>query len=129
MANCTYIDGVASSQAIDSSGEIVDLKGLDISSLLFGAANFEHKSDIPAQIVGKIIEAHKIYTKEDCENARHEYFWNKTKLPFLYCNVRLFDDKKESSKEVAALVKDDAEHPNETPMIGFSIEGAKIAKE
>ena len=41
---------------------------------------------------------------------------------------RLFDDKKESSKEVAALFMDDAEHPEEPPMIGFSIEGSKISR-
>src|SRR5271154_3901861 len=119
MANYTCIDGIASSQAIDTTGEIVDLKGLDISSLVGGASNFEHESKLPAQIVGKIVEAHKIYAKDDCQNDRHRHFWDKCKMPFLYCKVRLFDDKKESSKEVAALVKDDAEHPNEQPMIGF----------
>ena len=129
MKSCTYIDGVGSSQAIDTAGEIVDLKGLDISSLVGGAANYEHKSDLPAQIVGKVIEAHKIFSADDCQNERQLYFWNKTKIPFLYCIVRLFDDKKDSSREVAALVKDDAEHPNEQPMIGFSIEGAKLEKQ
>src|ERR1019366_6933745 len=47
-------------------------------------------------------------------------------MPFLYVIGRLFDDKKESSKELAALFQDDAEHPNEKPMVGFSVEGSKI---
>ena len=41
---------------------------------------------------------------------------------------RLFDDKKPSAVECAALFKDDAEHPDEHPMVGFSIEGSKVDK-
>lgn len=126
MDNCTYIDGVASSQAIDTSGEIVDIRGLDTSSLVGAALNWEHESKLPAQVVGKILEAHKIFSKEDCQNDRHLYYWNKCQIPFLYVMGRLFDDKKASSKEVAALFQDDAEHPSEPDMVGFSVEGSKI---
>lgn len=129
MEKCTFIDGIASSQALDTSGEIVDLKGLDISSLQGAAINWEHKKDVPDQIVGKIVEVKKIFGKEDCENPRHVHFWGKIQLPFLYIKARLFDDKKPSSVEVAALFKDDAEHPNEEDMLGFSVEGSKIEKQ
>lgn len=129
MANCTYIDGIGSSQAIDTAGEVVDIQGLDCSSLEGAAFNYEHKSDIPAQIVGKVLEFKKIYSEKDCDTERHKHFWSKCKIPFLYVLGRLFDDKKDSSKEVAALFLDDAENPHEKPMIGFSIEGAKIDKQ
>lgn len=129
MASCTYIDGIGSSQAIDTAGEIVDLKGLDCSSLLGAAMNWEHKSDIPAQIVGKIVEFKKIFSEKDCDTDRQKYYWNKVQMPFLYCLGRLFDDKKDSSKEAAALFLDDAENPNEPKMVGFSIEGAKVHKD
>jgi hypothetical protein len=128
MIPCTYIDGIASSQAIDTAGEVVDLKGLDISSLVGAALNWEHHSDVPAQIVGKILEAHKIFSKEDCQNERHLKFWNKCQIPFLYIAGRLFDDKKPSAIECAALFHDDAEHPNEHPMVGFSIEGSRLGE-
>jgi hypothetical protein len=128
MANCTYVDGIGSSQAIDTAGEIVDIAGLDCSSLIGGALNWEHKSDTPAQLVGKILEYKKIFSEKDCETDRHRHFWNKCQIPFLYILGRLFDDKKDSSKEAAALFKDDAEHPNEKPMLGFSVEGSKIDK-
>jgi len=128
MGKCTYVDGIGSSQAIDTAGEIVDIAGLDISSLVGGALNWEHKSDIPAQIVGKIVEAKKIFSEADCDNDRQKMFWNKCQLPFLYIVGRLFDDKKDSSREAAALFKDDAEHPNEQAIVGFSVEGAKIEK-
>src|SRR5271165_3370174 len=124
----TFIDGIGTSEAIDTSGEIVDLKGLDTSSLVGSAFNFEHKSDLPAQIVGKILEATKIFCKEDCKNERHLYYWNKCQIPFLYVMGRLFDDRKPSAVEVAALFHDDAAHPNEQPMIGFSIEGARLGE-
>lgn len=126
--SCTFIDGIASSQAIDTAGEIVDLKGLDISSLVGAAVNWEHLKDQPAQIVGKILEAKKIFSIEDCENERHLKYWNKLQIPFLYIKGRLFDDKKPSAIEAAALFKDDAEHPNEQPMVGFSIEGARLGE-
>src|SRR5690349_15160556 len=129
MANCTYIDGIASSQAIDTAGEIVDLKGLDCSSLIGGAFNWEHKSDLPAQIVGKVLDYKKIFSAKDCDTERQKHFWNKCQIPFLYVIGRLFDDKKDSSKEVASLFKDDAENPTEPKMVGFSIEGSKINKE
>src|ERR1700687_1197652 len=128
MTKCTFIDGIASSQALDTAGEIVDLKGLDVSSLVGAALNWEHKRDVPAQIVGKIVEVKKIFTESDCENQRHKYYWKKIKLPFLYLMGRLFDDEKPSAIEVAALFKDDARHPHEQDMLGFSVEGAKIEK-
>src|SRR5579863_7879012 len=129
MAVCTYIDGIASSQAIDTAGEIVDIMGLDCSSLLGAAFNFEHKSDVPAQIIGKVLEFKKIFTEKDCESDRQKYYWGKVNMPFLYVLGRLFDDKKESSKEIAALFRDDAENPSEPKMVGFSIEGSKVNKE
>lgn len=125
---CSWIDGVGSTVSIDTAGEIVDLAGIDTSSLVGGPYNFEHKSDLPAQIVGKILECKKIFSEKDCENDRHKYYWDKIKTPYLYVMGRLFDDKKDSSKEVAALFIDDAEHPDEHPMVGFSIEGSKVDK-
>lgn len=129
MATCTYIDGIASSQAIDTAGEIVDIMGLDCSSLLGAAFNWEHKSDVPAQIVGKVLDFKKIFSEKDCETDRHKKYWAKVNMPFLYVMGRLLDDKKESAKEVAGLMLDDAQNPNEPQMLGFSIEGAKINKE
>jgi hypothetical protein len=129
MNECTHIHGIGSSEALDTSGEIVSILGLDISSLVGAPINFEHESKIPSQIVGKIIEAHKIFSAADCQNPHHLYFWKKCQIPFLYIKGRLFDDKKPSSKEIAALFKDDAEHPEEPNIIGFSIEGSKLEKQ
>ena len=126
--SCSFVDGVGSSQAIDTTAEIVDLAGIDCSSFVGGALNWEHKSDVPASIVGKVLEYKKIFSEKDCENDRHKYYWDKCKTPYLYVMGRLFDDKKPSAVECAALFKDDAEHPDEHPMVGFSIEGSKVDK-
>ena len=125
----TFIDGIASSQAIDTSGEIVDLAGMDISSLVGSVFNYEHESKLPDQIIGKILYVKKIFSDKDCENDRQTYFWQKCQIPFLYCMGELFDDYKESAKEIAGMFQYDSNNKDKLPTLGFSIEGAKIAKE
>ena len=125
----TFCHGVASAQSIDKSGEIVDIKGLDISSLAStGILNYEHKSDIPGQICGKILTAKKIFDKEDCSNAHEKYFWNKCKVPFVYITAELLDDYCQSGKDAAGILRydHDKKDQNKYPILGFSIEGAEI---
>ena len=50
----TFIHGIGASENIDTSGEIVSIAGLDISSLdKDGVFNWEHKADQPSQVVGR----------------------------------------------------------------------------
>ena len=64
----SFCHGVASAQSLDKSGEMVDIKGLDITSLpKTGILNYEHKSDIPGQICGKILTAKKIFNKNEAK--------------------------------------------------------------
>ncbi len=128
----TFIDGIAASENIDSSGERISIAGLDISSLdKDGLFNWEHKKDEPSQIVGKILKAKKIFAEEDCEDERQAYFWSKCQTPYVYVMGELFDDYKESAKEVAGMFRYDADRKgqNERNVMNFSIEGAKIHKE
>jgi hypothetical protein len=125
----TYIDGICASQNIDSSGEIVDIKGLDISSLsLDGTLNWEHHKDLPMQTVGKIKYAKKIYSLEDCSTDREKYYFKKCGVPYVYMIGELFDDYVESAKHVAGLFKYDKDNKdkNAVPVVGFSVEGAKL---
>lgn len=127
----TLIDGIAASENIDSSGEIISIEGMDISSLdKTGNFNWEHKKDQPNQIVGKILKAKKIFKEEDCGSDRERYYWNKCKVPFVYVMGELFDEYTDSSKHVAGLFKYDADKKgiNEHNVVGFSIEGAKLEK-
>jgi hypothetical protein len=128
------LDGVFASEAIDSSGEILDLKGMDISDFDEGKglANYEHKGhdgdNNGQEIVGKVIAAKKIYKASDCSNERERFFWDKVKLPFLYGIVRLYDGAgHEGAKALAAIIRDS--HKNNEPIIvGFSIEGSTLEK-
>jgi hypothetical protein len=128
----TFIHGIGASENIDSSGEVVSIAGLDISSLdKDGVFNYEHKSDLPAQVVGKVLKAKKIFSDADCEDDHQLYFWNKVKTPYLYVMGELFDDYSDSAREVAGKFRYDADHKNtnERNVMNFSVEGSKISKE
>ena len=125
----TFCHGVASAQSLDKSGEIVDINGLDITSLpRTGILNYEHKSDIPGQICGKILTAKKIFTEKDCSNEHETYFWNKTKTPFVYITAELLDDYCQSGKDAAGILRYDYDKKaqNKHAILGFSVEGSEI---
>lgn len=128
-----YVHGIAASENIDSSGERISIAGMDISSLAVdGVFNYEHKSDLPEQIVGKVLKAKKIFSEQDCEDDAQLAFLKKTGgVPYLYVMGELFDDYKESAKEVAGMFRYDADHKetNDKNVMNFSIEGAKIDKQ
>lgn len=128
----TWIDGIAASEHLDSSGERIEVSGIDISSLTRdGVMNYEHKSDQPASIVGKIHEAKKILKRSDCENERHEHFWDKIKMPYVYVAGELFDGVgHQQAQEVAAMMRYDSgmKKSDTKKLINFSIEGSKLDK-
>lgn len=127
-----FIHGIAASENIDSSGERISIAGMDISSLTIdGVFNYEHKSDRPEQIVGKVLKAKKIFSEDDCEDDAQLEFFRKCGVPYLYVMGELFDDYKESAKEVAGMFRYDADHKetNDKNVMNFSIEGAKIEKQ
>src|ERR1700722_15815215 len=134
----TFVHGVASCAAIDTAGEIVDINGLDITSLARqGVCNYEHDTGrspdnqqiiirLPSQVVGKILKAKKIFGPKDCANDHETYFWNKTKLPLVYIVAELFDDYCDSARECAGKFKYSQAHPELNAIFGFSVEGSEI---
>lgn len=135
MSTGLLLDGVFASEAIDSSGEILDIEGLDIQDFDEGkgVANYEHKGhdgdSNGEEIVGKVIYAKKIYKQSDCTNDREKMFWDKLGLPFLYGIVRLYDGAgHEGAKALAAIIRDS--HANDEPiLVQFSIEGSTLEKD
>lgn len=133
----TIIHGIGASEHLDSSGEVLDIKGMDISSLgsVDSILNFEHNSkDNPAQVCGKITFAKKIFKKSDCDNKEQEYFWDFCKKPFVYIKGELFDHPDldhDGARNVAALLRYDNRDKGKKSrrLISFSIEGGKIEKE
>jgi len=131
----TLIHGIGASEHIDSSGERISIKGLDISSLeRDGVFNWEHKNDNSAHIVGKVLKAKKIFSQEDCETPEELYFWQKAQAPYIYVMGELFDGVgHKGAQEIAAMLKYDslARKQNRSGMntINFSVEGSKLNKE
>ena len=81
MSNSMTIDGVFASEALDSSGEVLDVKGADISTMQEGNGfcNYEHNGADGKgngnEIVGKIVYVKKIFTPEDCEDERQHLLY------------------------------------------------------
>lgn len=136
--------GCAASQAIDSSGESLDIKGVDISDFENSVAqlNWEHinpednKEDehgqkrAPAlEIVGRVLTGYKVFGLEDCKNEFDRRQWAKTKLPFVAVFCRLYDGAGHpGAKNIAAIMRD--HHANgEKILARLSIEGSTLDRE
>lgn len=125
----TFLHGIGSVEFIDKSAELLDIKGLSIDSLeKTGVINYEHKSDFPNQLVGKILRAKKIFSEKDCINEHELYFWKKTKVPYLYIMAELLDDYCDSAKHVAGILRYDRDKKDQNShnIMWFSIEGSEI---
>lgn len=127
----TIIHGIGSSAHLDSSGERIEIQGIDISSLEeTGVINYEHESKTATQIVGKIIEATKILSEKDIKNKHHRKFWKLAKeTPYLYIKAVLFDEfGHNGAQDVAAILRfDQALDKKDTKILsGFSVEGSKL---
>jgi diguanylate cyclase (GGDEF)-like protein len=130
------IDGVFSSEAIDSSGEIVKLKGLDIS--IFedgqGVANYEHigkdGGGFGKEVVGHVIYVKKIFELSDCDNNRQKDYYKKVgEVPYLYGMVRLYDAAGHSgAKDLAAQIRDHVAH-DEQVLVRYSVEGSTLERD
>ncbi len=130
------IDGVFASEAIDSSGEILDVEGCDISDLEqgLGVLNWEHRGDDAAgasanDIIGKVVFCKKIYGPEDCTDSRQLEYWQKIQLPMIYGICRLFDASGHPGAIAAAAMIRDYQKNGEPLLIRYSIEGTTLEKE
>jgi hypothetical protein len=127
------IDGIAASEAIDSSGEILDVGGCDITDFNNGTAilNFEHMNETnaghsPLHIIGKIIYGKKIFKQSDCDDERQLKYWNQCKLPFIYMKARLYDGAGHpGAMAAAAMIRDHVAH-DEKVLLRYSIEGSTL---
>lgn len=129
------IDGIAAAASVDTSGEIIDIAGLDISSLESGEGTFiyEHRSaKSPGatgdDVVGSIRFAKKIFDAEDCDDARQKKYWDSCKVPFVYIRGELFDDEKHAGAQaITAIIN--YYHSRKMPILmRYSIDGHTIKR-
>lgn len=132
------MDGVAASQVVDSSGEVIEIDGVDCSQAEEEDAgillNYEHRGEGDdegaSNIVGRVIYFKKIFSASDCENDRQRMYWQSVREnPYIYVVCRLFDGSgHENAKALAAIVRDNAAH-GEALAVRYSIEGTTMSKE
>lgn len=135
MSTGMILDGPISVLSHDSSGEVLDLAGLDITELEEhnGTVNYEHQSAKKngtngEETVGVITYARKIMSAKDCEDDRQKTWWNRVQLPFLYCRMRLFDGAGHAgAKALAAAIRDQVAN-NEKILLRWSVEGSTLKK-
>ena len=130
------LDGIAASQAIDSSGESIEIKGIDISDFENGTglANYEHRKEVDEgasanDIVGRVIMGKKIFGESDCANARERKYWNSVELPFVYIQVELFDGEGHAGAQAIAAMCRHYAARGLPIIVRFSIEGSTLGKD
>jgi Phosphatidylinositol 3- and 4-kinase len=127
------ISGIVASELLDSSGEVMRVKGADISSLNDGTGflNYEHQSAEKngTELVGRFLSAKKIYGEKDCSNEVELHFWKESRVPFIFGTARLFTEgEHEGALALAAIIRDCILN-NESVFLGFSVEGSTIKKD
>lgn len=124
------IDGICATNAIDSSGEILEIEGHDISDLESGKGvlNFEHQNG-PEDIVGAIIYAKKLLKSSDCVTERQKRYWDMVKKPCIYIIGELFDEEESPpAAAVAAMIRYYAKK-KEKMLVSYSIEGLTLERD
>jgi hypothetical protein len=136
LAKSMVLDGIAASSAIDSSGEQLDIDGLDITDLEqgLGVLNYEHRGDKDEgassnDIIGAITYAKKIHGEKDCANARERSYWDRVKLPFVYIQAELFDGEGHPGAVAAAALIRYYNRRRLPILMRYSIEGSTLERE
>jgi len=127
------LGGIASSEAIDSSAEVVKLDGIDVTSIQNGTAvaNYEHNGaqHNGSEIVGVIVYGKKIYEAKDCDTDHQKECLEITRgIPYLYIVVRLYDGAGHPGAiALAAQIRDHVKN-GDAIIAGFSIEGSTLKR-
>lgn len=120
---------VLSAETIDTAGEQLNIRNADISTLPGGIVNTEHKSPDEIEksgdkdfkgfntIVGKVKDAKKIFSEEDCSNQYELDAWNDLQVPLIFGYIEMLEDTHDNAKAATAIAR---KHPE---LLGFSVEG------
>ena len=137
------VAAVLSAQTPDTTGEILDIKNADISSIEGAPINTEHVNpeDIDKDesgseingfntIIGRVLRVKKIFSEKDCDNELELKAWKDLEVPLLFGYLKFFDGENahDNAKAAASLVK--LSHQSGEPhMMGFSVEGSILSRD
>lgn len=124
-----YIDMVAGSELMDTQGEVLSVEGADISALENGQGrlNDNHGKGF-FNSVGRVVEAKKIFGPQDCDDERHQYYWEKIKAPYIYVKGYLYDDEDHPNARAAAAILRNI-HKSDCPLqLKASVEGGVVQR-
>ena len=123
------IDMCAGSQLRDTQGEMLSVEGADITDLINGKGRLNDNHGKGAfNSIGRVTSAKKIFKAEDCDNARHTYYWDKVKAPFIYVAGQLYDDEDHPNAKAAAAILRHI-HKADCPLqLKASVEGGVISR-
>lgn len=126
-----YLDGILTAPHIDTSGEILEIDGVDLTDFYEGKAviNFEHQNKLAEDIIGSFVYCKKIMKKDDCENDRQKMFFDMAKGPYVYVIGELFDDQGHPGAIAAAAMVRYFAKRKEKMFIGWSIEGSTLERD
>lgn len=124
------IDGIATNGNLDSSGEVLNVAGHDISDLVEGKGvlNWEHEKSAE-DILGAVIYAKKIMSLKDCENDRQKMYFDMSDGPYVYIIVEFFEDEMHPPAVAAAAMIRYYAKKKEKLLAGFSIEGQTLERD
>lgn len=126
----TPVVGIVGTESKDSQGEILDVAGADIEELKSGRGvwNSDHRNGF-ADVVGRIIDAKKIFGPEDCDNERERAFYEKVKAPIILASGYLFDRDGDhrAAKAVGAILRNQSRVGSALQMKA-SVEGGVIER-
>lgn len=137
------IFGIFTVETPDTAGETLIVQNADISELKNGngLVNTEHiqpnqieKDGVPndfkgfQSVVGRVIDAKKIFGPEDCQTENEKAAWDEMQLPLICGHVEIFDDPERNPNAAAAAgIIRAFKDANSEHKLGFSVEG-KIVK-
>lgn len=127
MISGTRIFGIAASENRDKSGELIKIRGVDDTNLHW--FNDEH-TEPTSMNLGFVTSHKKIFTQADCDNSKQLKCWNTVRVPFIYVEGELFDNRDHPFAQAAAsIIKFAAQNPEYKVPIGLSIEGGIIERQ
>ena len=124
------IDGIASSEHVDSSGEILRIANANIDDLVEGKGvlNWEHTNDSASDIVARITFAKKILSRDDCDTDRQRKYWDYVKVPYIYIQAEFFDSEDHPGALAVSSIIRHYHKRKEKILVSMSVEGSTLER-